>query len=117
VNESDFVMFEENLMKTKKAFTLVELLIVVLIIGALAAIAIPRIGTSAANAKINACKTNVDTINSQIELYMANEGVWPAALTDVTADTDYFPDGEPNCPFATAYVYNGTTNRVDEHTH
>ena len=104
-------------MKKRKGFTLVELLIVVLIIGALAAIAIPRIGSSAASAKANACKTNVDTINSQIELYMANEGAWPTALTDVTEDTDYFPDGAPACPFSTAYVYSTTTHRVAEHSH
>lgn len=104
-------------MRNRKGFTLVELLIVVLIIGALAAIAIPRIGASAQNAKANACKTNVDTINSQIELYMANEGSWPTALTDVTEDTDYFPDGAPACPFSDAYVYSTTTHRVAEHSH
>ncbi|MHC4394208.1 MAG: competence type IV pilus major pilin ComGC [Planctomycetota bacterium] len=104
-------------MKCGKGFTLVELLIVVLILGALAAIAVPRIIGGATNAKINACKTNVDVINAQIELYYANEDTWPSALTDVTGDTDYFPDGEPNCPFSTAYSYNGTTYRVSDHGH
>jgi general secretion pathway protein G len=105
----------------KKGFTLVELLVVVLILGALAAIAVPRIIGGAQNAKINACKTNVDLINSQIELYYANTGIWPAALTAVTgttaAPTNYFPDGPPACPFATAYSYSTTTYRVAEHVH
>jgi len=85
-------------MKPRKGFTLVELMIVVLILGALAAIAIPRIVGGAAAAKINACNTNVDLINSQIELYYASEASWPSALTDVTGSDDYFPDGEPECP-------------------
>jgi prepilin-type N-terminal cleavage/methylation domain-containing protein len=104
-------------MKNRKGFTLVELVIVVLIIGALAAIAIPRIGSSATTAKVNACKTNVEVINTQIELYKANTGNWPAALTDITSSTDYFPDGAPVCPYGTAYTMDATTHRVPQHTH
>lgn len=103
-------------MRHRKGFTLVELLIVVLILGALAAIAVPRILGGATQAKVNACKTNVDLINSQIELYHANNDAWPSDLTDVTEDTDYFPDGAPACPFGVAYSLNSSTNRVDEHT-
>ena len=106
------------MMKAKKAFTLVELLIVVLILAALAAIAVPRIGASAANAKAKACATNIDIINSQIELYTANTGSAPSALTDVTQDTNYFPDGEPECPvLEAAYSLDATTGRVDTTGH
>ena len=104
-------------MRIRKGFTLVELLVVVLILAALAAIAIPRISASAATAKINACKTNVDVVNTQIEVYKANVGSWPTSLKDVTESADYFPDGPPECPFGMAYSINGTTNRVPEHKH
>ena len=50
----------------KKAFTLVELLIVVIILGALAAICIPRIMGGSKSAKINACKSNVKSLNSDV---------------------------------------------------
>jgi general secretion pathway protein G len=104
-------------MRRIKGFTLVELLVVVLILGALAAIAVPRIIGGATNAKINACKTNVDLINSQIELYYANQGSWPSALTTVTGDANYFPDGAPTCPFGTTYTFSTTTHRVPDHSH
>jgi prepilin-type N-terminal cleavage/methylation domain-containing protein len=112
-------MEKEDKMLRRKGFTLVELLVVVLILGALAAIAVPRIIGGAQSARANACATNVDLINSQIELYYANNGTWPASLEDITGNTDYFPDGEPNCPFGTAfpYVYNTTTHRVAGHSH
>jgi general secretion pathway protein G len=106
-------------MYRKKAFTLVELLVVVMILGALAAIAVPRMISGATNAKMKACDTNVHLLNSQIELYYANEGKWPARLNTVTSDPNYFPDGAPGCPFGSAYPYqySTTTHRVSSHTH
>jgi general secretion pathway protein G len=104
-------------MHARRGFTLVELMIVVLILGALAAIAIPRIVGGANTAKINACKTNVDILNSQLELYYANEDSWPTTLAGLTSDANYFPDSAPACPFGTAYSYSTTTHRVSEHSH
>ncbi len=108
---------DEEALWGRKGFTLVELLIVVLIIGALAAIAVPRLGVSANSAKISACNTNVDTINRQIELYMANTGDWPNNFNKIGNDTDYFPDGPPECPFGNLYTIHGLTHRVQRHSH
>jgi type II secretory pathway pseudopilin PulG len=93
-------------------------MIVVLILGALAAIAIPRIMGGAATARANGCATNIDLINSQIELYYANTGSWPGTLDVVTGDTNYFPDGPPVCPVTGLPYPNAmVNNRVDDSAH
>jgi len=107
-------------MRNRKGLTLIELLIVVIILGALAAIAIPRITTSATTAKQNACTTNVDTLNTAVEMYHIDKSLWPTALTDVTSDVNYFPDGAPKCPVTgNAYTsdYVPATHRVTVHVH
>jgi type II secretion system protein G len=104
-------------MKSSKGYTLIELLIVVLILGALAIIVVPRIPEGAQKAKVNSCRTNVRLLNSQIEIYKLNTGSWPTTLTEVTEDNDYFPDGPPQCPFGGTYIYNSITHRIDMHDH
>ena len=104
-------------MQLKKGFTLVELMIVVLILGVLTTIAIPRIMGGAATARTNACKTNINMLNKQIELYYQNEDKWPMNFNDLTNDPNYFPDGAPECPFGNPYTMHGLKNRVNEHNH
>jgi prepilin-type N-terminal cleavage/methylation domain-containing protein len=106
----------ERKRQSQKGFSLAELLIVVLILGALAIIAIPAISAVSGAAKVNVCSANIDLLNRQIELYRANTGDWPRRLTDVTKNPDYFPDGEPTCPFGKKYNL-GSDNRIKTNNH
>lgn len=56
-------------MKAKKGFTLVEILIVVVILGILAAIVVPQFTQASTEAKLNSLCSNLQSIRSQIELY------------------------------------------------
>jgi type II secretory pathway pseudopilin PulG len=106
--------------RTKRpSFSLVELLIAVLILGALTTIAIPKITGSIQTANANACKNNIQIINNQIELYYINTGEWPTNLKTVTTNTNYFLDGEPICPITGETYPNNllSTNRVDASGH
>ena len=56
-------------MKAKSGFTLVEILIVVVILGILAAIVIPQFTEASTEAKLSSLCTDLQTLRSQIELY------------------------------------------------
>ncbi|KPL21710.1 MAG: hypothetical protein AMJ75_09465 [Phycisphaerae bacterium SM1_79] len=56
-------------MKAKSGFTLVEILIVVVILGILAAIVIPQFTEASSEARLSSLCTDLQTVRSQIELY------------------------------------------------
>lgn len=70
-----------------KAFTLVELLIVVAILGIMAAIVIPSFQGNVVQAKESASKTNLGTMRTQIELYKIYHNSFPPGYVNGTGDS------------------------------
>ncbi len=56
-------------MKKRNGFTLVEILIVVIILGILAAIVIPQFSDASEEAKLSSLVSDLQTVRSQIQLY------------------------------------------------
>jgi len=66
-------------MRTRKGFTLVEILIVVVILGILAAIVIPQFTNASTEAKVSNLKSNLQTVRAQLELYKLRNNDTPPA--------------------------------------
>jgi prepilin-type N-terminal cleavage/methylation domain-containing protein len=67
--------------KNSLGFTLIELMIVVAIIGILAAISLPRFGQMLEKSREGATKGNLNSIHSATYIYYGDQkGIWPTTL-------------------------------------
>jgi prepilin-type N-terminal cleavage/methylation domain-containing protein len=70
-----------KLKKDPLGFTLIELMIVVAIIGVLAAISIPRFGQMLEKSREGTTKGNLNSIHSATFIYYGDQkGIWPTTL-------------------------------------
>ena len=81
----------------EKGLTLIELLIVVAILGIIAAVIIPNIGTFMTMGVVSAANTEAENVKTASLAYYADAGVWPTDTADSATVgnttynfTDYF---------------------------
>lgn len=65
--------------KRKNGFTLIELMIVVVIIGILSAIAIPKFQDISDKAKAAACRSNISALAHCLNFYAVDNGAYPSS--------------------------------------
>lgn len=76
------------MMKNERGFTIMELLVVIVIIGVLAAIGVPAYNNVIEKARTTACQANRRTISTAVGMYFAEHGAY-AAVDDTTVANVY----------------------------
>jgi general secretion pathway protein G len=99
--------------KRNRGFTLVEMLLVVTIIGILAALVIPKIAGTSNTARVTAATADIKGgIKTAIDRYEVENGEYPHSLNDLVQKPNDaknwngpYLDAIPNDPWGHQYVY------------
>lgn len=91
-------------MKSKRAFTLVEIMIVVLIIGILLAIAVPNFMHARDNSRAKACSANLHQIDSAKQQAAMDLKLIDTDTPTQAQLTPTYVRSWPSCPAAGAYT-------------
>jgi prepilin-type N-terminal cleavage/methylation domain-containing protein len=101
--------YSEGMKKSRKGFTLIELMIVVAIIGILAAIAIPKFASLIRKSNEGASKGNLGSIRGALSIYYGDlEGQYPSDVASLTISGKYMA----SIPAAKAPNYHGDTSSL-----
>ncbi len=78
-NSIDKQGLQQMYRQLRKGFSLIEMVIVILILGIIAAVAAPRMFDTATTAEENTTRQQLAVLRNAIEMYRAREGAYPAS--------------------------------------
>ncbi len=79
----------------QRGFTLIEALVVVVILGLLAAVMVFAVGGTTDKAKTSACESEERTLETAVELYKASEQEFPDSVDDLMTEPTRYLRSEP----------------------
>ncbi|WP_152183681.1 type II secretion system protein [Sulfurimonas indica] len=97
----------------RAGFTMIELIFVIVILGILAAVAIPKLAATRTDAGVSKMSSNIATVVSDAGAYWTANGAWPTNWSDVTNVSLQTAAGgttQSTVITASAFLNAGTTN-------
>ena len=95
--------------QSKGGFTLIEIMLVIVIIGIIVGIAVPKITGKVGKANDVAAKASLKAIEAAIQSYEMDNLQLPGSLTDLTVQKDghgpYIKPSELNDPWKQPFIY------------
>jgi type II secretion system protein G len=98
--------------KRSAGFTLVELLVVVVILGILAAVVVFAVGGSTEKAQTSACGAERSSLETAIEAFRASEGSYPTEIDQLKNEPNKYLRSSPQ--WYQISGTNGDISRTDE---
>lgn len=91
----------------KNAFTLIEMMVVLLIVAVLLMITLPNIQQKETVIRNKGCQALIEVVNSQIMLYEIDKGETPVSVSELIEE-GYLKEGQDVCPDKKRIeIYNG----------
>jgi general secretion pathway protein G len=99
--------------RRQSAFTLVEMLLVLVILAVLAAVVIPKMAGKSKQAYVTAAKTQINSFETALDTFEVDNGFYPKSLDGLVSQPSgaanwkgpYMSKGIPNDPWGNPYMY------------
>lgn len=109
----------KQIFKDQRGFTLLEMMIVIVILGILATVAIPKYNNSITSANTAKVQSDLQVLNTAINMHIIQYGKDPAALKDLAEYVDNLASLKP--PQGKCFIRTGETSTItitakDEYT-
>ncbi len=94
----------------QKGFATLEIILMVMVVGILATMAVPQFEKVTAQANTAKVQSDLAAINSAVAIYQMEKGTVPSYENLINANATYFENGAPQAPTGKIYIDGAITD-------